>query len=129
MTHAKAWKHVGGMSPDDVASKSKELDYALPILGALAGNPNVTSKDVIKAAANAAADGAIEPSQAVGLISGMPADPDKIQPWLKGLYAANLSAQVHMKAAMLQQAQQSAPAQPGQASQPQAPAPAQGMPT
>lgn len=124
MLHAKAWRHVGGMPSDQLASKSKELDYALPILGALAGNPNVTPKDVIKAAASAAADGALAPDQAVQMISAMPADPTKVQPWLKQLYAANLSAQVHMKAAMMQQAQ------PRQAQPQQAPAaPPQAMPT
>ena len=40
---------------------------------------------------------------------------DRIQGWLKGLYAANLSAQVHMKAALMQQAQGApqGPQQPG----------------
>jgi hypothetical protein len=128
MTHAKTWKHVSGMAPDDVATKSQELDYALPVLGELAADPNVTSKDVIQAAASAAAEGAIEPSQAVQLISGMPDDPTKLQGWLKNLYAVNLSAQVHMKAALQQQqarqtaasAPEVAPSQVGGA---QAPAP------
>lgn len=105
MTHARAWQHVGGMAPDAMQPKVTELDAILPVLGALAGNPNVKAKDVIKAAANAAAARHVSPEQAVKFITQIPPDPDKVGPWLKRLYAANLSAIVHMKAAMLQGAQ------------------------
>ena len=105
MLHARTWNHVRQMHPDDIAHKSDRLDYMLPILGELAGNPKVTSKDVIKAAAQAAADGKAEPNEAVQFISQMPDDPAKLQPWLRGLYEANVSAQIHMKAARIQQAQ------------------------
>lgn len=121
MRHAKIWQHVGKMAPDAIPAHVERMEYVLPILGALASDPNVKAKDVIKAAAQAAADGKVDAGQAVGFISGMPADPDKIRPWLKGLYAANLSAHVHMKAAMLQQRQQAPQAVPVAAPQGGAP--------
>lgn len=99
--HAKVWQHVNAMSPDDQASKVDELKYSLPILGALSSNPKTTRKDVIKAAADAAGAGKIDPSMAVSLISQMPDDATKLQGWLKGLYAQNLSAMVHLKAAAM----------------------------
>lgn len=105
MGHARAWQHVGQMDSGDLPAQIAKLDRVLPILGSLATNPKVTAKDVIKAAAKEAADGAVPPSEAIKFITGMPADPDKLQPWLRNLYSTNLSAVVHMKAAMLQQAQ------------------------
>jgi hypothetical protein len=117
------------MDPSDIPAQIAKLDYILPILGGLATNPKVTAKDVIKAAAKEAADGKVPPSEAIKFITGMPADPDKLSPWLRNLYSANLSAVVHMKAAMIQQAQtaQQAPQQPVQPGQgPQMPP--QGMP-
>ncbi len=111
--HAQMWQHVNSMAPDEQASKMQELQYSLPVIGALASNPKITRKDVIKAAADAAGSGKIDPSMAVSFISQMPNDPDKIQPWLKGLYAANLSAMVHLKAASMPAQQQPQPAQPG----------------
>lgn len=99
--HAHIWQHVQGMDADTQATKATQLSYGLPILGALASNPKTTRKDVIKAAADAAGVGKLDPSQAVAMISQMPDDPDKLQPWLKGLYATNLSAMVHLKAAQM----------------------------
>lgn len=109
MAHAKIWQHVNAMAPGDATAKAEELSYAVPILGALAANPNVTRKDVIKAAANTAGVGKIAPSMAVQFISQMPQDADKVQPWLKGLYAANLTALVHLKAAQMPAAQPGTP--------------------
>jgi len=119
--HARMWQHVGKIDPGDLPAQIAKLDYILPILGSLATNPKVTAKDVIKAAAKEAADGKVPPSEAIKFITQMPADPDKLGPWLRTLYSANLSAVVHMKAAVLQQAQgqQQAPQQPGQAMPPQ----------
>lgn len=117
MLHAKMWQHVSGMKPDEHESQSAQMDQLLPILGALANNPKVKARDVIRAAADAAATGKRTPSQAVQFITAMPVEPEKLQGWLRGIYEANLSAQVHMKAAMMQQAQ----------GQPQAP-PQGGMP-
>lgn len=105
MGHARVWAHVQQMQPEDISSKSDQLEDVLPILGELAGNPKVTSKMVIKASAQASADGKISPDEAVKFISQMPPDPDKLQPWLRTLYAANLAAQVHMKAAMIKASQ------------------------
>ena len=120
MMHAMMWKHVAGMHPDSLEGKITQTDALLPILGGLAGNPNVKSKDVIKAAAGAAGDGIVAPDEAVKFITMMPSDPEKLQGWLRGIYAANLSAAVHMKAAALQgaQPQPQAPQQPQQSPQP-----------
>lgn len=112
MAHAKMWQHVNAMAPDDAAAKTEELSYAVPIIGALAANPKTTRKDVIKAAADAAGAGKIPPSQAVQLISQMPEDSDKLQPWLKSAYQTNLTALVHLKAAQAPAAQPAAPATP-----------------
>lgn len=101
MAHARMWQYAHSLPPDQLATETDRTDYALPIIGALAGNPKVTAKDVIKAAAQAAADGKIPPSGAVQVISQIPPDPDKLQPWLRQMYAAHLSAAVHMKAAMM----------------------------
>lgn len=124
MNHAKAWQHVNTMAPDTIPAKITQMDALIPVFGALASKPNVTPKDVIKAAADAAARGIATPSEAVKFISGMPSAPDALNPWLRNLYETNLSAQIHMKAAMLkqsqmqqQQAQQAAMPQPGAAPQ------------
>ena len=117
MLHAKMWQHVSGMNPDEHQSNSARMDALLPVLGALANNPKVKPRDVIRAAADAAATGKTTPSGAVKFITAMPSEPEKLQGWLRAFYEANLSAQVHMKAAMMQQAQ----------GQPQAP-PQGGMP-
>jgi hypothetical protein len=109
MAHAKIWQHVNAMSPDDAAAKTTELTHVLPIMGALASNPKVTRKDVIKAAADAAGAGHIQPSQAVQFISQMPQDDDKLQAWLKNAYATNLTALVHLKAAQQPMPQPTAP--------------------
>lgn len=111
MGHAQMWQHVSGMAPEDQEAKTTELGYVLPLIGALAGNPKITRKDVIRAAADAAGSGKIPPSQAVSFISQMPEDPDKLQPWLHGIYAANITALVHLKVA--QMPGQPAPQQPG----------------
>lgn len=106
MLHAKVYQHVSNMAPHEIPDKSSQLETVLPMLGALAGKPNVTPKDVIRAAADAAAKGAVKPSEAVSFISSMPPDPTKLSGWLRNVYESNLSAQIHMKAAMMQQAQQ-----------------------
>jgi len=116
LAHAQMWQHVNGMAPDEMATKAMQVSYGLPILGALAADPKVTRKDVIKAAADAAGAGKIPPSQAVEFISRMPDDPAKLAQWLRGLYATNLSAIVHMKAAMMP-----APAAPVAPAAPQMP--------
>jgi hypothetical protein len=99
--HAKVWAHVGKMAPEDVQSKTTELDAVVPLLGALAGKPNVSRKDVIRAAADASGAGHIDPSQAVAFISQMPDDPKDLQPWLRNAYTTNLTALVHLKAAQM----------------------------
>ena len=96
--HALVWQHVSRMDDGTLAAKSKQLDSLLPIVGELAGNPDVTTKDVIKAASQAAAEGIATPTEAVQFISSMPEEPDKLQGWLKGFYALQMSASVHMKA-------------------------------
>ena len=109
--HAEAWKHVNGMDLGTIKEKSDRIDGLLPMLGALAGNPNVKAKDVIKAAADAAGQGMTSPSEAVQFISSMPSEPDKLQGWLKNIYATNMAAQVHMKAAMMKANQPPVPVQ------------------
>lgn len=111
--HAEQWQHVNSHPPEALQAHVEFADYALPILGQLAGDPKVKAKDVIKAVSSAAADGKIEPSKGVAFISQMPADDDKLRPWLKERYADMLGVTVHAKAALLQQAAQQAPAQPG----------------
>lgn len=111
MAHAKIWQHVQQMAPNDVAAKAQELTYVIPVMGALASNPNVTRKDVIKSASNAVADGKVQASMAVQLLSQMPDDPEKLQSWLKSLYQTNLAALVHIKAAQMPAPQTAAPAQ------------------
>lgn len=111
MLHAQMWDHVSKIAPDDIAEKIARVDHILPILGALSSNPKTTAKDVIKAAAGVAANGTVAPSEAVQFITSMPAEQEKLQPWLRRLYEANLSAAVHLKAAAMQQTQQAAPPQ------------------
>lgn len=114
LQHAQVWRHMHAQPDDALQQHIATLDYGLPIIGALASNPKVTTKDVIKAASGAVADQKIAPSVAVQMISEMPADPDKLQGWLRERYAMNLSAAVHAKAALLSRAQgaQAGPATP-----------------
>jgi hypothetical protein len=99
--HAAIWHHVSQMPQDQLADKTRQADYAIPILAELSGNPDVKPRDVIKAAAQAAADGMMSPSDAVGFITKMPQDPDKLRPWLRQMYAVQMTAAVHMKAAQM----------------------------
>lgn len=118
MAHAKLAAFAHGMPQEQLPGKTDLTSYVTPILGTLAGDPKVTSKDVVKAAAGAVADGKIAASDAVKFLSGVPEDPDQLRPWLKSLYSANMTALVHMKAAMMKNA---APAQPPVAGPPAVP--------
>jgi len=104
MRHAQMWKAMHGQEPDALHKAVQTLDYGLPILGALAGNPKTTAKDVIKATSGAVADGKLAPSAGVAFITQMPADPDKLHGWLRDKYASNLAAAVHAKAALMAKA-------------------------
>ena len=121
--HALVWQHDGRMDDGTLTAKSKQLDSLLPIVGELAGNPDVTTKDVIKAASQAAAEGIATPTEAVQFISSMPEEPDKLQGWLKGVYALQMSMSVHMKARQIA----AAPTAPPVASPAAAPAPPTSM--
>src|SRR5580692_6487621 len=103
MQHARIWRHVQQMEPDDITKKIDELDYAVPVMGQLAGDPNTTRRDIIRAAADAVGAQKIDAGQAISLISQIPDDKAKIQPWLRQMYSANLSALVHLKAAQMAQ--------------------------
>ena len=122
LRHAQLWDHVNQQTPGTLQEHVRQMDYALPILGALAGNPDVTAKDVIKALANSVAEGKRSPGSAVAAIANMPSDPDKLRPWLREKYAENLATTVHAKAALMgQAAQQQQQAQQPPQSVPQAP--------
>lgn len=125
LRHAQLWQHMNSMDGDALKTQVAAMDYGLPIIGKLAGDPNVKAKDVIKAVSSAVADGHMQPSIAVATISDMPADTDKLRPWLRARYSDNLSAVVHAKAALLAQPQpQGQPqGQPAPAPGPAAPAP------
>jgi hypothetical protein len=124
--HAALYQHVNNQTPKTLQDHVAQMDYGLPILGALAATPDVTAKDVIKALANSVAEGKRTPSSAVAVIANMPSEPDKLRPWLKEQYATNLATTVHAKAALMAQAQQQPPTQ---AVAPQAaPMPQQGVP-
>lgn len=107
LVHARLWQHINSMPSHELPAQTDRVNYVLPILGALAGDPKVTSRDVIKAAAQAAADGKVPPSEAVQFISQMPTDQEKLRPWLKQMYTTNLTAAVHLKAAAMKQQQPS----------------------
>jgi hypothetical protein len=109
LVHARLWRHAHSMDDDALAHKTDQVSYTLPIIGKLAGDPNVKPKDVIKAAASAAADGKATAQEAVQMISQMPSDPEKLQPWLKQLYAVQMTSLVHMKAAAMMRSGQGAP--------------------
>jgi hypothetical protein len=115
--HADIWKHVNAQTPETLQSHVESMDHILPVLGQLAGDPKVTAKDVIKAATNGVAAGALTPSAAVETIADMPADPEKLRPWLKDRYATALAVTVHAKAALMGQADMAAAAR-AQATQP-----------
>ena len=127
--HAHIWQHIEQQPVDALHQHVAFMDYALPILGRLAGDPNVKAKDVIKALSGAVADGKLPPSQAVANLANMPADPEKLRPWLREKYADSLATTVHAKAALMRQGEVPGP---GQAAPEGAPgavaAPAQGVP-
>ena len=112
LRHAQIWHHVNQQHPDALHDHVQLADYALPIMGTLAANPKVTAKDVIKATSQPVADGKIPPSKGVEFISQIPPDPDKLQSWLKTVYADNLAATVHAKAALMRHAAQQAQGAP-----------------
>ncbi len=126
LQHAQIWQHMHSQPTDDLHQKIATIDYGLPIMGRLAGNPKTTAKDVIRAVSQTVADQKLSPSAGVALISQMPADPDKLRPWLQQQYAINLAAAVHAKAALLARAQPQAAPQP--AAPAAAPAPAVAAP-
>lgn len=99
--HAAIWNGANNVPHDELDQLTAKTDYAIPVLGALASNPKVTGKDVIKALADSAANNYISPSEAVKLIQQIPESQEDIRPWLKSLYAFNLTAAVHLKAAAL----------------------------
>jgi hypothetical protein len=122
--HAALYQHVNNQTQKTLQDHVAQMDYGLPILGALAADPDVTAKDVIKALSNSVAEGKRSPSSAVAAIANMPAEPDKLRPWLKEQYATNLATTVHAKAALMSQAAQGQVPQPGGAPQGAAPQPA-----
>jgi hypothetical protein len=130
--HAALYQHVNNQTQKTLQDHVAQMDYSLPILGALAADPDVTAKDVIKALANSVADGKRSPSSAVAAIANMPSEPDKLRPWLKEQYATNLQTTVHAKAALMggpSYPPHLAQPQPGAAPQGAGPQPApQGMP-
>ena len=132
MRHAKLAAYAHSMAPHELPAKSDLAGYVTPILGTLASDPNVNSKDVVKAAAGAVADGKITAAEAVKFLSTVPEDPAQLHPWLKNLYATNMTALVHMKAAMMKngvplQPRSAAPVSPG-AAPPVSPVVAPGQP-
>jgi hypothetical protein len=132
MGHAKAWQAVQQIPPDELAEKTRRLDKTLPMLGALASDPKVTFRKAVKAASQAAADHDIPAAEVVKFISALPTEEAKLGPFLRDLYAMNMSGLVHMKAAMMvrdggQQMEQPMGAQP-QMAQPQQPMQPPAMP-
>jgi hypothetical protein len=101
--HAQVWQHIEQQPADTLHQHVAFMDYALPIIGRLAGNPDVKAKDVIKALSGAVADGKMDASKAVANLGDMPADPDKLRPWLREKYADALATTVHAKAALMRQ--------------------------
>lgn len=127
--HARLAEFAHSMPAHQLPRMSDLVGYVTPVLGKLASDPSVTSKDVVKAASQAVADGKVPASKAVEFLSTMPSDPDALRPWLKGLYAQNMTALVHLKAATMKNAppapvaaQGGPPAAPGPVAAPVAPA-------
>lgn len=112
LRHAQVWHHIEHQPADALQSHVGFMDYALPIIGRLAGDPNVKAKDVIKALSGAVADGQMQASKAVANLADMPADPDKLRPWLREKYADALATTVHAKAALMRQGAMQPPGQP-----------------
>ncbi len=129
--HAQIWQHIEQQTPDTLQRHVSFMDYALPIMGRLAGNPDVKAKDVIRALSGAVAEGHMEPSKAVANLADMPSDPDQLRPWLREKYAEALATTVHAKAALMRQGTLQAPgaaAPPGGAPAPVPPIPQSGPP-
>lgn len=99
--HANIWAAVNKLDPAALVQKERLTTGVTPILGALAGNPKVTSKDVVKAASQAAAERLVSPEMAVQFLMQMPQKPEELRPWLRNLYAMNMTASVHAKAALM----------------------------
>lgn len=117
MRHAMMWQHMQQQDTDALHQQVSMLDYAAPVLGALAANPKTTPKQVIKAVSDAVAAQKIDPEQGVSFVSQMPADKDALGPWLREHYVQALTGAVHAKAALMRQ---------GPAMMPQAPNPLMG---
>lgn len=104
IAHAKIWRFAHSLPSDQLSESVERTNYVLPILGMLAAKTDLKPRDVIKAASAAVAEGKVEPTEAVRIISAMPTDPDKLRPWMRNLYETNMTAMVHLKAAMMKNA-------------------------
>ena len=126
--HADIWHHMHQQDPQTLQGHIEGLDYGLPVMGEFAANPKTSAKDVIKAVSSAVAEGKMDPSAGVGMISAMPADPDKLKAWLRDKYATFLTAAVHAKAAMIAHQTGTMPAMQASAQPQPLAAPPQGAP-
>lgn len=119
-----------GLHPDVHASlpqvdQAKLVDaihkngYVNAELEELLSNPNVGSKDVIKAVGKAVANNIMSVQEAAGYLGQMPADPEELQAWLEHNYQANSRVQGQLMGELAARStRQSMPAQaPGGAMQ------------
>lgn len=99
--HAEAWARMKDAPTAALEQHATFLDYSLPIVGALANNPKVRARDVIRAVTDAVGKGIIEPSRGVQIVSQLPADDAKLRPWLLEKYKTGLSEAIHAKAVLM----------------------------
>jgi hypothetical protein len=95
--------------PGEVDKRIGDVMYAYNEFSKLASDPDATTKDLIKATADAVGKGKAKPEMAVGMLSSAPDDPKKLHDWLQSQALMHLSALVHLKMMKLQNAAQAHP--------------------
>lgn len=89
--------------PDDLPQHVAQANYMLPLLGALAKDPKVTRKDVVKAVSGIMGDGRMTAGEAIDLLSKVPSNPDQLRAWLREKYSHLITGAVHLNATHLLQ--------------------------
>lgn len=85
-------------SPQTLVQRISRIDYLTAAVGKLAGNQDVSRKDVVKATADAVGARRIGAEEGIVFISQMPEKPDQVRPWLQQKYHMLLVGSVALKA-------------------------------
>ncbi len=86
------------LNPQALVQGISRMDYLTTELAKLAGNANVSRKDVVKATADAVGARRVGAEEGITFISQMPEKPEQVRPWLQQQYHKALVESVALKA-------------------------------